>query len=276
MEKFLKKYFNLLEIEKILKELEQKYRTNYTNDSYFVKVSKKDKDSQFTNLKLEIDLYKNNKDIFNFYIDSTITDEYLIIVLKKINGKSICRKRNNFNNTLNNQKRIQIINKIKEIKNLKITNSLTKYSIEELFIKYFERSKKYLSEKQITFLENNKALICEDTQYVVSHGDLIMPNIMLGEEIHFIDWEFIGYRSYTYDIAYFMLFAKGKNCLSYINKIDVSKKEVFKDAVIICLKEIQNWNKLRGKLDDSLIDLKVNRWLNELNLIIKEISKWKY
>ena len=55
----------------------------------------------------------------------------------------------------------------------------------------------------------------------------------------------------------------------YVDKIDIPKLELFKDAIIICLKEIQNWNKLSGKLDDKLVDSKINRWLVELDYIME-------
>lgn len=99
------------------------------------------------------------------------------------------------------------------------------------------------------------------------------PNIMReNNSIFFIDWEFIAIRPESYDIAYFLMFSKKENSLDVLKYTKFSstfKKEVKKDAIILCLKEMNNWNKLHGKLDDALVDGNIKRWKKELLIILK-------
>ena len=68
------------------------------------------------------------------------------------------------------------------------------------------------------------------------------------------------------------MFSKKENSLDVLKYTKFSstfKKEVKKDAIILCLKEMNNWNKLHGKLDDALVDGNIKRWKKELLIILK-------
>lgn len=67
------------------------------------------------------------------------------------------------------------------------------------------------------------------------------------------------------------MFSKKYHPLDILDDLNVDKKEIYIDAIIICLKEIQNWVKLYGEIDNSIIDKNIKRWKKELNYILKKI-----
>lgn len=273
----LKKYFSENDIGKLLEKLESKQRSFLINNNYFVKIGKNSNKFFFDNLIKEIDIYKNNQGNQNLpnLIDYYIDDNVCLIILEKINGKTIGQNRNEFNLNLTKNERLNIIKNVLDIKNIKINNNLdNSYNREECLQKYLEASKMFLDEKiynKIRKLQDE--IIIEKYERVIAHGDLISTNIMLNKDnVLFIDWEFISYKPKYYDLIYFLLFSKTDNSIDIIDEIDfnIDKKEAFKDGIILCLKEIKNNSKLYGKIDDKIINKNINRWKRELNNLLEK------
>jgi hypothetical protein len=65
------------------------------------------------------------------------------------------------------------------------------------------------------------------------------------------------------------MFSKVNHALDILDDLDVNKKEVYIDATILSLKEIQNWAKLYGVIDNSIVDKNIKRWKSELNYILR-------
>jgi thiamine kinase-like enzyme len=274
----LKKYFNENDIIKLEDTLKDKQRSNIINDKYFAKVGKNTDKLFFNNLVKEIKLYESNQDnvIIPKLIDSFISEEYCLIVLERITGNTLSNQRNTFNLHLSHDKRLEIANSVLNIKNIKLNYELeNNYSRKERLDKYLERSKKYISKStylKISSLYN--VLSKESDRVVVAHGDLIPTNIMIDNNlIKFIDWEYIAYMPEFYDLTYFLMFSKVNHSLDIVSDLNVNKKEVYIDGIILCLKEIQNFAKLYGKIEDSIVDKNINRWKRELNYNIKLINK---
>lgn len=273
----LKKYFSENDIDKLLEKLESKQRSFLINNNYFVKIGKNSNKFFFDNLIKEIDIYKNNQGNQNLpnLIDYYIDDNVCLIILEKINGKTIGQNRNEFNLNLTKNERLNIIKNVLDIKNIKINNNLdNSYNRKEYLQKYLEASKMFLDEKiynKIRKLQDE--IIIEKYERVIAHGDLISTNIMLNKDnVLFIDWEFISYKPKYYDLIYFLLFSKTDNSIDIIDEIDfnIDKKEAFKDGIILCLKEIKNNSKLYGKIDDKIINKNINRWKRELNNLLEK------
>lgn len=273
----LKKYFSENDIDKLLEKLESKQRSFLINNNYFVKIGKNSNKFFFDNLIKEIDIYKNNQGNQNLpnLIDYYIDDNVCLIILEKINGKTIGQNRNEFNLNLTKNERTNIIKNVLDIKNIKINNNLdNSYNREECLQKYLEASKMFLDEKiynKIRKLQDE--IIIEKYERVIAHGDLISTNIMLNKDnVLFIDWEFISYKPKYYDLIYFLLFSKTDNSIDIIDEIDfnIDKKEAFKDGIILCLKEIKNNSKLYGKIDDKIINKNISRWKRELNNLLEK------
>lgn len=273
----LKKYFSENDIGKLLEKLESKQRSFLINNNFFVKIGKNSNKFFFDNLIKEIDIYKNNQGNQNLpnLIDYYIDDNVCLIILEKINGKTIGQNRNEFNLNLTKNERLNIIKNVLDIKNIKINNNLdNSYNREECLQKYLEASKMFLDEKiynKIRKLQDE--IIIEKYERVIAHGDLISTNIMLNKDnVLFIDWEFISYKPKYYDLIYFLLFSKTDNSIDIIDEIDfnIDKKEAFKDGIILCLKEIKNNSKLYGKIDDKIINKNINRWKRELNNLLEK------
>lgn len=273
----LKKYFSENDIDKLLEKLESKQRSFLINDNYFVKVGKNSNKFFFDNLIKEIDIYKNNQGNQNLpnLIDYYIDDNICLIILEKISGKTIGQNRNEFNLNLTKNERLNIIKNVLDIKNIKINNNLdNSYNRKEYLQKYLEASKMFLDENiynKIRKLQDE--IISEKYERVIAHGDLISTNIMLNKDnVIFIDWEFISYKPKYYDLIYFLLFSKTDNSIDIIDEIDfnIDKKELLKDGIILCLKEIKNNSKLYGKIDYKIINKNISRWKRELNNLLEK------
>lgn len=276
----LKKYFQKEEIEKLFEGLESNQRANILNEKYFAKIGKNTNKLFYTNLVKEINFYNQNKGNKNLpnIIDSYIDGEYCLIVLDKIKGQVLGTTRNEFDLKLSEETRLDISKSVLNIKNINVTFSLDKdYNRKEKLDKYFEKSLKYLEVNTINKIKDiYEDIIKDDSNYVLSHGDLICPNIMICDnKILFIDWEFISLKPEYYDLAYFLLFSKENNSLDIIKnfKFNINTKELYKDGIIICLKEIQNWIKLFGTVEEDIVNKKINRWKQELNNILEIYSK---
>ena len=274
----LNNYFNANDIIKLENALKDKQRSNIIKDKYFAKVGKNTDKLFFNNLVKEIKLYESNQDnvIIPKLIDSFISEDYCLIVLEKITGKTLSNQRNTFNLHLSHDKRLEIAKSVLNIKNIKLNYELeNNYSRKERLDKYLERSKKYISKS--TYLKIRSlydVLSKESDRVVVAHGDLIPTNIMIDKNlIKFIDWEYIAYMPELYDLTYFLMFSKVNHSLDILSDLSVNKKEVYIDGIILCLKEIQNFAKLYGKIEDSIVDKNINRWKRELNYIVKLINE---
>ena len=271
----LKKYFSEKDINKLVKSLEDKQRCDIINDYYFAKLGKNIDKLFFNNLVKEIRLYENNKDndFLPSYVDSFVSNNYCLIVLKKINGKTLSNERNNYSTHLSHNKRLLIAIDILNIKNIKVNYKLDNdYSRKVKLDKYLEESKKYLSTR--TYLKINSLynyLIKESKNTVISHGDLIPTNIIVDKkEVYFIDWEYISLRPIYYDLTYFLMFSKAYHPLDILSELKVNNEEVYIDAIILSLKEIKNWSKLYNKIDNDIINKNIKRWKRELNYILRK------
>lgn len=273
----LEKYFNENEINELLNKFENSQRANIMNDSYFAKIGNNTNELFFNNLIKEINLYVDNKNNNNLpnIIDSYVDKNICLLVLEKIDAKTIGNNRNEFNLHLSKKKRKIIIESILEIKNLKINGILDKkYNRKDYFKKYFSKSLPYLSKYETSKLGLLKNSIIEESEYVISHGDLISTNIMLkNNSAIFIDWEYISFKPKYYDLMYFLLFSKTNKSLEILKELDfdIDLNDLYKDAIILCLKEIQNNAKLFNHIDNKIVEKNINRWKSELNYILGEL-----
>lgn len=279
VKKILEKYFEKNDAANLLVRLQKKQRASMINKDYFVKVGKNTSELFFKNLVNEINLYKNNcnNDNLPSLIDYYIDDEFCVLVLKKINAKTIGTSRNKFDLRLSKSNRHLIINNILNIKNMNIKSKLDNtYSRKECLDKYLNNSRSYISSRTYNnIVSKYEFIISEKLKRVISHSDLISTNIMLDKDkVHFIDWEFVSLKPMYYDLAFFLLFSKTHNCFNIINEDENYKKninfnELCKDGIILCLKEIQNNAKLFGIIDNNIVNKNINRWKKELNIILK-------
>ncbi len=268
----LSRYFSREDIDKILKDLGSKQRASILNDDYFTKVGKNTDKLFFNNLTKEIRLYDQNREneylpkLVDYYID----DNYCLLILEKLRGVTLSNTRNDFNLNISSEKRYEISRAILNIKDIRITfNIANDYNRKDKFDKYFNRSLKYLEDLMILKLKKLNDKITEKSdEYVISHGDLIGPNIMIyDDKISFIDWEYISLKPRYYDLVYFLLFSKEDNCLTDLTGV-LNYRELYNDGIIICLKEIQNWAKLFDKVENDIVISKIERWKRELNYIL--------
>ena len=274
--KVLNTYFDKSDIENLLNEIKTKSRSTILNDRYFAKICIRDNSFFCNNFIKEINLYKKNSNNRNFpdIVDFLINKDYCLLILKRINSKTIGISRNNFNIRLSKNKRLLIIDSILKIKDIHVTFDLdNSYNRDDSFKKYLDKSKPYLSKYTINRLNNYKRIIAKEKyERVLSHGDLISTNIMVDKNnVYFLDWEYVSLKPLYYDLAYFLLFSKANNCFDIIDDIRLTKtakQEVIKDGIIICLKEIQNNAKLYGAIDEKIVDKNIDRWKRELNRLL--------
>lgn len=277
--KKLYKYFDEIEIKKLLEDLDNRQRANIINDNFFAKIGKNSNKLFFENLIKEKNIYINNSENDNLpnLIDSYSDNDYCLIILERIKGQTIGKSRNDFNLYLTKRQRKNIIDSVLNIKNITISGNFdNNYNRQEKLEKYLTASKPFISKIAYNKIEKLKNIIInEKYNRVLSHSDLISTNIMINDnKVIFIDWEFISYKPKYYDLIYFLLFSKVNNSVDilYENNFDVDKKEALKDGIILCLKEIQNNAELFGKLDKKIIDKNINRWKKELNNILRKFS----
>ena len=230
----------------------------------------------FNNLIKEINLYNNNKNnaALPKIIDSFYDDKVCILILDKIEGEVLAKNRNDYTKRIKEENRIKVVESIINIKNIKVNLELdNSYNRKEKLDKYLGKCKPYIS--TICFNKVKKIydeIITVNTKEVVSHGDLILPNIFLvNNNVFFIDWEYISLKPDGYDLVYFLLFSKNRNALEILksNNFGYDVHELYKDGIILCLKEIQNWAKLFGKVEDIIVNKNINRWKKELNYILR-------
>ena len=276
----LKKYFNENDIKELEKSLKKSQRETIINDNYFAKVGNNSDILFFNNLIKEIELYENNHNNTNLpeLIDSKVSDKYCLIVLKKINGKTLSNQRNEYSIHLSQSKRIMIAKSILNIKNIKLKCKLDKkYDRKEKLDEYLEKTKKYISKKTyIKILSLYNILTKNSKKNVIAHGDLVPTNIMLdNDSIKFIDWEYISYKPEFYDLTYFLMFSKKNHSLDIIDELNINNKEVYIDAIILSLKEISNWVKLFGIIDNYVIEKNIKRWKRELNYVLSLVKEGK-
>ena len=70
------------------------------------------------------------------------------------------------------------------------------YDRQEKLLKYLNRSSKHLEKDALNMINNlYEEIIKIESDFVISHGDLISPNIMFNnDKIKFIDWEYISLK----------------------------------------------------------------------------------
>ena len=272
-------YFNKEQIKALKSDLNTKTRSNIINENFFAKIGKNDESLFYNNLKKELALYIENKSnpFIPKLVDSFQNGSFTMIILKRINGKTLSNHRNNYNSCVREKKRIFIAKEVLNIKNVYLSNFYIddKYDRSEKFEKYFERSKKFLSRNTINKIKKLESdIILEDYGRVLSHSDLIGPNIITNKDnVFFIDWEFFSMKPRYYDLIYFLLFSKTNKSTEIIYKLGLTNneiKEALKDGIIICLKEIQNNAKLFNKVDEKIVFKNINRWKRELKYILEE------
>ena len=276
-EKKLTIYFHPEELESLKEELTLRQRGTVLNRDYFAKVGKNTETLFFDNLVKEITLYRNNPNhpYLPSYVDSIVTDTSCLLILKRIDGVPIGTTRNQFDLALSYEEREKIAQQVLQIKDLSVQMDLEdSYSRKEKLDRYFDRAKPYLSSElcdEITSYYFD--IVQEPTQKVLAHGDLIPPNIFLQNgNVCFIDWEYIGLKPRYYDFTYFLLFSKENDCFHILNDtpFTVDQQEVYRDGIIICLKEIGNNAKLFGKVEDNLLQKNIQRWKKELTLTLQK------
>lgn len=277
----LKKYFDNRDIKIALKDISNKKRTIIINDNYFAKLSVKENSIYCNNFINEINLYNKNQSVLFFprIVDYLMNNDFCLLVLRKIEAKTIGRNRNEFKIDLNIDERKRIIEKILEIKNISVDFELdNSYSRKEKLDLYLKKTKEYISEDIRESIDKLRDFIVkEEHERVLSHGDLISTNIMLdGNNVYFLDWEYVSMKPLYYDLVYFLLFSKEDNALDilYDNELkSIDKNDAFKDGIIVCLKEINENAKLYGTIEKDLIDKNIRRWEEELAKIIEKMSK---
>ena len=134
----------------------------------------------------------------------------------------------------------------------------------------------YLADYQLASVLNNvtieqcKKIISnlESGSFCFTHGDLLPSNMIVNSKkyLSFIDWEWCGIRSSTYDKVFFLLFSGVPNYM--VSKIknyipEDCRSSAYIDVILISLREIKNWL----KVDDN-VEVKGERikmWLSVLS-----------
>lgn len=275
----LEKYLTAKEIKTLKKRVGNKYRGNILTDHYFVKMGKNISDYFYNSIVEEIELYNTNRNnpMFPTLIDSYVDEEVCVLILKRVNANILSTDRYNYGQGVSRSLRVKIAKQIVRIKDLNPNRKLPKnYNRGDKLLKYFNLSKTEMNIRQIDFIDKIFNVICNcEVEYVISHGDLMLPNIMIeNKTIKFIDWEFIGYRPATFDLAYFMLFSKDEKCFELLDSMSFEHrflKELYKDGIFICLKEISKLvtKKKNEKKDTEYLNVHIRRWMKELNILLE-------
>ena len=89
----------------------------------------------------------------------------------------------------------------RKVKNIHITDTTTLSSYN--FLDFIEHYKNIIKDSKFAVDINNliSKLYNSDTQLTLSHNDLTKPNILVGDAISFIDWEYASLNDPHYDIA---------------------------------------------------------------------------
>ena len=89
----------------------------------------------------------------------------------------------------------------RKVKNIHITDTTTLSSYN--FLDFIEHYKNIIKDSKFAVDINNliSKLYNSDTQLTLCHNDLTKPNILAGDAISFIDWEYASLNDPHYDIA---------------------------------------------------------------------------
>ena len=89
----------------------------------------------------------------------------------------------------------------RKVKNIHITDTTTLSSYN--FLDFIEHYKNIIKDSKSAVDINNliSKLYNSDTQLTLCHNDLTKPNILVGDTISFIDWEYASLNDPHYDIA---------------------------------------------------------------------------
>lgn len=89
----------------------------------------------------------------------------------------------------------------RKVKNIHITDTTTLSSYN--FLDFIEHYKNIIKDSKFAVDINNliSKLYNSDTQLTLCHNDLTKPNILVGDTISFIDWEYASLNDPHYDIA---------------------------------------------------------------------------
>jgi thiamine kinase-like enzyme len=89
----------------------------------------------------------------------------------------------------------------RKVKNIHITDTTTLSSYN--FLDFIEHYKNIIKDSKFAVDINNliSKLYNPDTQLTLCHNDLTKPNILVGDAISFIDWEYASLNDPHYDIA---------------------------------------------------------------------------
>lgn len=251
---------------------------NLTNDSYYVKIishvilkiSTKN-NFHFVSLSNEIKLNKltaqYNKVPQMLY--SYVSECFAIKVEQVIEGRVLAINRDDFNLS-------RIIRKMDVIKCIeKISNITIPINVVVPIYDTQDKMLTYLYDNQLanvlncSTIESCKKIVSNLKQEGVglSHGDLLPSNIICTKQkqLYFIDWEWCGIRSVTYDKVFFLLFSGVPNYM--VSKIknyfpDECRYSAYIDVILIALREIKNWLKINDNVEVK--KKRINMWLSVL------------
>ena len=113
----------------------------------------------------------------------------------------------------------------RKVKNIHITDTTTLSSYN--FLDFIEHYKNIIKDSKFAVDINNliSKLYNSDTQLTLCHNDLTKPNILVGDTISFIDWEYASLNDPHYDIAT-VFQAYNLNANQMIKKINQVKVEL--------------------------------------------------
>jgi hypothetical protein len=235
--------------DKIIGELKAGDRVCFFSRDLHIKICRPDENKFYNSLQNQIKIYENYKE-FPILIPELIYaffDEICIIATRKIDGSALGGGRNDFalNFPIDDKK---IINCIFDIKKLPVVDNWNvTYDRRQKTREYADILREYIGENLYgNILDINDG---DKTERIkcFSHGDLLPSNIILDKkgDFWFVDWEWAANRTEFYDRTFFTLFSdnpiKGIIKLSELAENKKTREEMYRDGILIALREIKNW-----------------------------------
>lgn len=212
------------------------------------------------------------KILFTYYSENIV-----VKIEERIDSVPLANKRDDFSTRIDCDK-TKLIEKIKLISEVKLESDIKfpRFNRKVKIFKYIDECADLLNPTIIQKCLKIADYSVEDN-LVFSHGDLIPGNILVsGDDFIFVDWEWVGFRSKTYDLVMFLLFSNIPNqILLDFNNYFIDDNLLFSaymDAVLISFHEIKNWK--NEKIFTDYKDNMINMWRLTLQLALDLIENF--
>ncbi|TSB46618.1 phosphotransferase [Alkalicoccobacillus porphyridii] len=268
-------FVNETEFAELGHAIKKKQRITYTNQLYFIKIALKENNPFIHSLLNEIETnnYLTNQPIncpkmLWSYSDTRV----VILVFEKLIGQVLACQRDAFNIEVTGV-HTQILQHIIQLQRISIPEAWTELTNRDDTLKnYYHYIKSCLPKQTAKGIKNLMGDFHGSPNMVFSHGDLLPMNIINSNHTyHFIDWEWAGVRSASFDPVLFMLFSRKPEI--QIHKLSALSEyweplDIYKDALMISLREIKNWMKVDQSVQS---ERNIRRWIAVTDECLKRL-----